>query len=151
MEASTKQQVAQTTAGFVIGIVMIIEAITFWIGAMLHLGTPIPLGFTVITEPQIIPATIVEGLCGLVLAVGAYAVFTSQSWAWPATIAAHVISIAGVLLGITSLALGFGPRTELNTVYHWTILSVLILVLTWLLTSSGKAALSRGNRAAGRG
>jgi hypothetical protein len=139
----------RTATGTALGTVVLIEALIFWIGALLHLGTQIPLGFTVIAEPRIIPATIVEGLAGLLLAVGAYAIFTRQRWAWPVTIIAHIFSIAGVLLGITMLALGFGPRTELNTVYHWTILTLLVIVLIWLL-STGKAALGWGNRAAGR-
>jgi hypothetical protein len=128
---------------------MLIEALTFWTGALLHLSTPIPLGFTLIAEPQIIPATIVEGLAGLVLALGAYVVFIGRNWARPAATIAHIFSIAGVLLGITALVLSFVPRTELNTVYHWTILTFLVIVLIWLLTAGGKAALGRDNRAAG--
>ncbi len=149
MEVSTKHPMTRTTAGTVLGTVMLIAALTFWTGALLHLGTPIPLGFTVITEPRIIPATIGEGLCGLALAVGAYGVLNSRSWAWPAAVVAHIFSIAGVLLGITALAGRSEARTELNTFYHGTILTVLVIVLIWLLTAGGKAALGRGNRAAG--
>ena len=53
-----------TTVVTVIGVLMVLEAITFLLAAMLHLGIQFPLGFS---EPQIIPDTIVEGLCGIFL------------------------------------------------------------------------------------
>ena len=119
----------------VISVLIVGEAITFLLAALLHLGIQFPLGFA---EPQIIPATIVEGLCGIFLAVSAYAVFARKTWAWPAAIAAHIFAVAGVLLGITSLALGFGPSTEANTIYHRVILAVLVVVLALLNTSNVK-------------
>jgi hypothetical protein len=128
-----------------------LEAITFLLGALLHLGVRIPLGFAVLAEPQIIDATIVEGLCGLFLAVSAYAVFTRRSWAWPAAIAAHAFAVAGVLLGIGALAAGLGPTTELNYVYHRVILVVLVADLALLLTPIGRAALGRGDQVSRRG
>src|SRR5215217_4272988 len=54
-----------------IGILSAVYAATFFIGALLHLGVRIPLGFAVVEEPVILPATIVEGLCGTALSVGA--------------------------------------------------------------------------------
>ena len=57
-----------------IGVLSAVYAATFFFGALLHLGVKIPLGFTVLEEPQILPATIVEGLCALALTVAAIAV-----------------------------------------------------------------------------
>ena len=91
-----------TTVVTVISVLMVLEAITFLVAALLHLGIQLPLGFS---EPQIIPATIVEGLCGIFLAVSAYAVIARKTWAWGGAIAAHVFAVAGVLLGIIALAL----------------------------------------------
>ena len=127
----------------VIGVLMVLEAVTFLLAAMLHLGIQFPLGFS---EPQIIPATVVEGLCGIFLAVGAYAVFVRKSWAWQGAVAAHVFAVAGVLLGITALALGAGPSTQVNTIYHRTILVVLVLVLALLLTPGARAELGASHR-----
>jgi uncharacterized membrane protein YfcA len=110
------------------------------------LGIRIPLGSAVLAEPQIIDATIVEGLCGLFLVISAYAVFTRKRWAWPAAIATHAFAVAGVLLGIGALAAGLGPTTELNYVYHRVILVVLVAGLALLLTPIGRAALGRGDR-----
>lgn len=50
----------------VISVLVFGEAITFLLASLLHLGIPIPLGFS---EPQIIPAMTVEGLCWLFLAI----------------------------------------------------------------------------------
>jgi lysylphosphatidylglycerol synthetase-like protein (DUF2156 family) len=106
----------------------------------------IPLGFAVLAEPRIIPATIVEGLCGLGLAIGAYAVLTGRGWAWSAVTGAHAFALGGVLLGITALALGAGPSTELNTVYHRVMLVALVAGMIVLLTPVARAALGRGDR-----
>ena len=131
-------------------ILVVLEAITFLVGALLHLGVRIPLGFAVLVEPRIPDAVIVEGLCGLFLSVGAYAMFTRKAWAWAALVAAHVFAVAGVLLGIGALAVGLGPTTELNYVYHRTILVVLVAGLVLLWTPSVKEALGRGDRASQR-
>jgi hypothetical protein len=126
-----------------VGILAVLYAVAFFLGALLHLGLRIPLGFAILAEPQIVPATIVEGLCGLGLAVGGYAVLTRRSWAWSAVTGAHAFALGGVLLGITALALGAGPSTELNTVYHRVMLVTLVAGLVALLTPIGRAALRR--------
>src|SRR6266566_5279636 len=110
----------------VISVLMVVETITFLLAALLHLGFQFPLGFS---EPRIIPAAIVEGLCGLFLAVSAYAGFARKIWAWGVALAAHLFAVAGVLLGITVLASGLGPSTEANTIYHRTIPVVLVVIL----------------------
>jgi hypothetical protein len=142
-ETAIRRYMAVSTA---VGVLVVLYAVTFLTGALLHLGVRIPLGFAVLAEPRIIPATIVEGLCGLFLAVGAYAVLTRRTWAWPAVTAAHAFALGGVLLGITALALGGGPSTELNTVYHRVMLVALAAGLVLLLTPIGRAALGRGDR-----
>jgi hypothetical protein len=123
---------------------MVGEAMTFLLAALLHLGIQFPLGFS---EPRIIPAAIVEGLCGLFLAVSAYTVFAHKTWAWGAALTAHIFAVAGVLLGITALALGLGPSTEANTIYHRVILGVLVVVLALLATRSARIALGRRKHA----
>src|SRR5215204_4976794 len=97
-----------------IGILSAVYATTFFFGALLHLGVKIPLGFAVVEEPVILPATIVEGLCGTALAVAAFAVLARRELAWPIALAAHAFALGGVLLGITALALGAGPSTALR-------------------------------------
>jgi hypothetical protein len=55
----------RTSVATVVGILSVLYASTFLVGALLHLGWRIPLGFTLLAEPKILPATLVEGLCGL--------------------------------------------------------------------------------------
>ena len=52
-----------------------VYAATFVVAVLLHLGVEIPLGFVVLDEPRRPFAVIVEGVAGIVLAVGAFAVF----------------------------------------------------------------------------
>src|SRR5258708_12218427 len=106
---------------------MVAEAVTFLFAALMHVG--IPLGFS---EPRIIPAAIVEGLCGLLLAVSACAVVARTTWAWGAALAAHLVAVAGVLLGIIALAPGAGPRPMANPIYHRPILWGLFVGLVGL-------------------
>ena len=141
--ATTRRRDTLATA---IGILAALYAATFFLGALLHLGVRIPLGFAVLAEPRIVPATIVEGLCGLGLAVGAYATLSRKTWAWPAITAAHAFAVGGVLLGMAALAVGAGPSTELNTIYHRVMLVALVVGLILLLTPGGRAALRRGDR-----
>ena len=146
-ETPTRRQAPLATT---VGVLAALYAVTFLIGALLHLGVRIPLGFTVLAEPRILPATIVEGLCGLFLAVGAYAVFARKSWAWATATAAHAFALGGVLLGTAALALGGGPSTELNTIYHRVMLAALVAGLVFLLTPTGRAALRQGDRSSRR-
>jgi hypothetical protein len=147
-QATTRPRTPLATA---IGILAVLYAATFFLGALLHLGLRIPLGFAVLAEPRIIPATIVEGLCGLGLAVGGYAVLAGKSWAWSAVTGAHAFALGGVLLGITALALGGGPSTELNTIYHRVMLVALVAGLGFLLTRVGRVALGRNDRGGSHG
>jgi hypothetical protein len=133
----------RTSIGTAVGILSALYALTFFVGALLHLGWRIPLGFTVLAEPGILPAAVVEGLCGLALAAAAIAVFTDIRWAWTAAFAAHAYALGGVLLGVTALALGAGPSTDLNTIYHRVMLIALVAVLALLLSSAGRTALRR--------
>ncbi len=130
----------------VLTFVIILEALTFFFFGFLHSGVRLSLGFAVLQEPRIIPAMLVELLCGLLLTGSAFAVATRKSWSWIASVIAHTFSIGGVLLGMVALALGAGPRTELNDIYHRTILILLIVILIYLITPAGKAVLGRAQR-----
>ena len=122
---------------------LVVEAATFFLAASLHQGLQIPLGFAVLAEPPIMPATIVETLCGLTLATAAIAVGAGWRWARVVAIAAHLFSIGGVALGMVALAAGRGPRTELNSTYHLTIMLVMLAGLAILATPAARAALRR--------
>jgi len=125
------------------GILSAVYAVTFFWGALLHLGVRIPFGAAALAEPTILAAAIVESLCGLALSFGAFAVFARWNRAWTAVFAAHAFALGGVLLGVTALAIGAGPSTDLNTMYHSVMLVGLVAVLALLLTPAGRAAFRR--------
>lgn len=115
-------------------VLLVVNAVTFLLAALAHTGTRIPLGFVVLAEPRIVPATIVEGLSGLLFALSAYALFARKTWALKAAVAAHAFATAGVLLGMYAIAAGWGPRTGTNDIYHRVML---------LLLAGGMALLSK--------
>jgi hypothetical protein len=143
-ETTTRRWPATVT---LISMLIIGETLTFLLASLLHAGIPIPLGFS---EPQIIPATIVEGLIWLFLLVSLYGVFAHKTWAWRITVAAHVFAVLGVLLGIYATSRGPGDD-EANFIYHRVILVVLIVVLALLATPGARVALGRGRRASPKG
>src|SRR5258708_6711211 len=108
----------------VISVLIVVESVTFLLAALLHTGIQFPLG---ISQPRIIPATIVEGLCGLFLAVSAYAVFARRTWAWRVAIAAHVFAVVSGPLGVFLTVLNTRSHQG-KTPYHWHILGVVLCV-----------------------
>ena len=139
-----------TGVATVVGALSALYAATFLFGALLHLGVRVPLGFAVLAEPRILPATVVEGLCGLALSVAAWAILARKGLARTAAIAAHAFALGGVLLGTAALATGAGPSTDMNTVYHRVMLVALAAVLALLLTPAGRSALPGADRTARR-
>jgi hypothetical protein len=137
IETTTRRLVTVVT---VISVLIVVESVTFLLAALLHTGIQFPLG---ISQPQIIPATIVEGLCRLLLGVSAYAVFVHKTWAWRVAVAAHAFAVVGVLLGI-SVTIRNPGGDEANSIYHWTILMVLVVVLALLTTRGARAGLGSG-------
>ncbi len=132
-------------ARVILTFVIVVDAVTFFFFGFLHSGVRLPLGFAVLHEPRIIPAMVVESLCGLMLAGSALSIAAYKSWAWEASVIAHIFSIGGVLLGMAALAAGRGSRTELNDVYHRVILIALFIILICLLMPMGKAVLGRAS------
>jgi hypothetical protein len=114
-----------------LAVVMISNAVVFFFAAVLHAG--IALG--PLHEPRIIPATIVEVICGISLTWGIFAVFKHWASQWRFALIGNLVALGGVLLGMAALAAGKGPRTASNDLYHRSMLvliaaSVVILLLT---------------------
>jgi hypothetical protein len=110
----------------VAGLLMIANAALFFFGGVQHAGFAIGR----LHEPLIIPAAIVESLCGLALLWGAFALFRNSKTRWRVALITNLFALAGVLLGIAALAAGAGPRTASNDLYHR---MMLILIATSLL------------------
>ena len=120
-----------------LGCVMISNALLFFFGAVQHAG--VNMGY--FHEPRIIPAAIVESLCGLSLVWGIAAVFGHSPVEWRTAIIANLIPLGGVLLGMAALAAGRGPRTASNDMYHHIMLVLIVTAL--LLISVARSALNR--------
>jgi hypothetical protein len=113
------------------------------VAVLLHVGVEIPLGFAVLEEPRRPVAVLVEGMAGLLLGLGALAVFTRRTRAWAAVTGAHAVALAGVLWGMVAVAAGRGPHTPLNDTYHRVMVVLLAATLLLLLTPLGRASLGR--------
>jgi hypothetical protein len=116
-------------------ILVVCEAVVFLAAALAHTGIRLPI----LMEPRIIPATIVEGACGILFAVSAFSVIANAPWALPVAFAAQFIALAGVALGVISLALGVGPRTKPNDLVHGVMLLLILAGMVLLVSSTSGA------------
>jgi hypothetical protein len=88
----------------ILGLLMIANAALFFFGAVQHIGVAIGA----FHEPRIIPAAIVEIICGISLASGAVIVLTRTGFSYSAPLISNLIALGGVLLGMAALAAGRG-------------------------------------------
>ena len=115
------------------------NAALFFFGALQHSGVSIgPL-----REPVIIPASIVELLCGLALTWGAFMILSRSHQAWRSALIGNVAAITGVLIGMVALAAGAGPRTASNDLYHGIMLVLSAVSLMLIFVPTGRTALRR--------
>jgi len=114
------------------GLLVAVEAVTFFLFGASHLGRPLALGPLRLEEPNIPPATVVEGICGLALLGAAYSLLAGSYLRWRTALRAHALALAGVLLGVGALSLGLGPRTATHDTYQR---AMLVLLAAGLLLS----------------
>lgn len=116
-----------------LGFLMMANAALFFFGAIQHVGVTIgPFH-----EPRIIPAAIVETICGISLTAGAVIVLSRAILPWGAPLVANLVALSGVLLGMIALAAGRGPRTASNDLYHHIMLTLIaVSLLTLALAKS---------------
>jgi len=122
----------------VAGLLMIANAGIFFFGGVQHAGITVGR----FREPLIIPAAIVESICGLCLLWGAVALFRGSRRRWVIALITNLVALGGVLLGMAALAIGAGPRTASNDLYHRMML-ILIAAVT-LILFLGRARLRQG-------
>jgi hypothetical protein len=108
---------------------MFVNAALFLFGATQHVGVSIGR----FHEPRIIPAAVVETICGISLAFGAAFLSSRPPLATGAALISNLIALAGVLLGMAALAAGRGPRTASNDLYHHIMLVLIGASLASLL------------------
>jgi hypothetical protein len=117
-----------------LAVVMISNAAFFFFCALLHAG----IGLGRFHEPRIIPATIVEVICGIFLAWGALAVIDHWPRQWRFALIGNLVALSGVLLGMAALAAGKGPRTASNDLHHRLMLVLIVagIVILFLMRNS---------------
>lgn len=118
-------------------LVMLANAALFFFGAIQHAG--IAVGH--FHEPVIIPAVIVESLCGVSLLWGGIALLRSSKSSWHVAGIANGIALGGVVLGMIALAVGAGPRTASNDLYH--LIMVVLITAALFLLLLGRLKLNR--------
>ena len=118
---------------------MLCNAALFVFGALQHAGVTIGS----LHEPTIIPASVVEALCAVALSCGAAAVTKHSLDAWRAAFIGNLVAIVGVVIGMVALAMGAGPRTASNDLYHRIMLALATASLLILLAPAGRTALKR--------
>ncbi|HEU0114295.1 MAG TPA: hypothetical protein VFQ80_06455 [Thermomicrobiales bacterium] len=114
---------------------MAVEAAAFFAGAALHTGASVAIGPRDVREPRIVPAVIVESICGFALAIGAFGLAANRRWGRDGAIGANGIALAGTALGMAALAAGRGQQTELNERFHRVVFMTLLLGLGALALS----------------
>jgi len=117
-------------------LVIATNGVLFFFGAVQHVG--VALGR--FHEPRIIPAAIVETICGVALAWAATALVRRGWSARRAALVANLIALFGVVIGLVALAIGAGPRTVSNDLYHkiMLILIATALLLIWSTKRMGE-------------
>jgi hypothetical protein len=109
-------------------IFMFSEAATFVVASLIHSGA-------LITGYEHDKARIAESVIATVLLVGAALIWVRPAWTRRASLAAQGFALLGTLVGIFMIAIGVGPRTAPDIMYHVAIITVLI----WgLVSASGR-------------
>jgi hypothetical protein len=120
----------------ILGFIMVSNAALFLFGAIQHAGIDVGR----FHEPRIVPAAVVETICGLFLLWGSIAIFGHFSGDRKVALIGNLVALGGVLLGMAALAAGRGLRTASNDLYHRLML-VLIgasLLILYLATSASQ-------------
>ena len=106
-------------------------AATFLLFSLLHLGVSIgPL-----SDVHILDGGIAEAILGVCALVAFVATFTRAASAWRWGVVANGVATAGVMLGVYATR---GGTTELNFIYHRTVLGVVVVSVVVLIL--GRAA-----------
>lgn len=118
-------------AGMLLRILIPFDTIALLFAGIIHLvGMSVPLGAAAFVEPAILPAGIVETFAGLVFVWATVTLWSGRASAWMSALVAHLVAIAGFLLGLYATRNG---TTPFNHVYHWVMLALFAIGLIALL------------------
>lgn len=77
-----------------------VEAVIFILASASHMGLPVPW----LVGPRILPAAVIEGVCGLII------LYASLHGSARTALICQAIGLSGVLLGLMALTLAGAPR-----------------------------------------
>lgn len=98
---------------------LLFEAATFVAAALVHFGVFIN-GY----EHQ--KAGVAESVIAAVLLIGLILTWIGPGWTRGIGLAAQAFALLGTLVGLFTIAVGVGPRTVPDIVYHIAIIAVLV-------------------------
>jgi hypothetical protein len=98
---------------------LLVECLAFVAAALVHFGV-------LIDGHEHSKARIAESIIAFVLFVGLVASIWRPAMTKDAGIVAQAFALLGTLVGLFTIAIGVGPQTTLDVVYHITIIAVLI-------------------------
>lgn len=118
----------------VVALTLLFEAAAFFLGAVLHLGMPIPLPFV---ESESLRFAVLETAGGGILLFAVLAVLRKRN-AWKIAVVANVVGVA-IIAYVTIVA---GPALQAS--HHQPMLVLLIVVLVGLSIPRCRHALENG-------
>lgn len=110
---------------------LLVEALSFAVASMIHAGRLVQ-GYQ---HPK---ARIAEGVIAAVLFIGLALTWVRPAWLRVVGVWAQAFALLGTLVGILTIAVGVGPRTMPDIIYHVAIVLVLILGLRVAARSSDR-------------
>lgn len=105
---------------------IVVAALSLLLASLIHFGY-------LISGYEDEGAAVPEAVIGGVMLVGLGLSWSPQPWGRRAAVGALAFGLAGSLLGLVLVAIGIGPRTVPDVVYHVLLVTTLILGLTMAL------------------
>ncbi len=125
----------QTILRAIIALTLLFEAVTFFLGSMLHLGVHLPLPYV---ETGSLRFAVLEAASGAFLVFAFGAVILRKRNAWKIAVVANVVGVAS----IAYVTAGGGPSTQSS--HHQPMLLLLIIVLVGLSIPRCRQVLENG-------
>jgi len=107
---------------------LLLEGIAFAVAASVHAGVWI-------RDYEHGRATVAESVIAAVLLAGLALTWVAPGWTRSAGVGAQAFALLGTLVGVLTIAVGVGPRTVPDVLYHVAI----VAVLAWGLTVARRA------------
>lgn len=112
---------------------LLVEAIAFALAAMVHFGV-------LIHGYEHDKARIAESIIALVLLGGLAVSLLRPSLTSVAALVAQAFALFGTLVGLFTIAVGVGPRTVPDVIYH---IAIIIVLIFGLIAANRTSAMAR--------